>query len=89
MPGSWSVSVVGGTGAPAVTDTWQDAVLFPSSVVTVMVALPSAIPVTVPLLTAAIPGLSLDQVTFLLVALSGVIIALSVAVLLTLTEIEA
>jgi hypothetical protein len=47
------------------TVTLQDAVLLPSAVVTVMVALPAATGVTSPLvLTVATLVLLLDQVTF-------------------------
>ena len=56
----------------------QVAVLPPSSVVTVIVAVPSFTPVTNPLLsTVATAVLLLSHVTFLFVALEGVTVALS------------
>jgi hypothetical protein len=55
--------------------TLHDAVLLPSAVVTVMVAVPAATGVTTPLLTVATLVLVLDQVTFVLVAFEGVIVA--------------
>ena len=59
----------------------QVALVLPSSVVTVMVAVPFATAVTTPLLlTLATEVLLLDHVTFLFVALSGKIVAVSVVV---------
>ena len=48
----------------AVTDTEQVSVKLPSLVVTVIVADPAALAVTVPLLTEAMLELLLDQETF-------------------------
>ena len=84
--GSWIVRVVLGTGTTGVvlfvTVTAQDAVLPPSSVFTSMVALPSATPVTLPLLsTVAALVLLLVHVTPCLVALPGSTVAVSVALL--------
>jgi len=67
----------------AATVTVQEAVLPPSTVVTVIVAVPLAIAVTLPLVdTVATALLLLCHVTFWLVALDGVIVALRVSVLL-------
>jgi len=64
-----------------VTVTAQVAVFAPSTVVTVMVALPAATAVTTPLeLTVATEVLLLLQLTLLLVALAGDTVAVSVAV---------
>lgn len=61
-----------------VTVTSQPAVCPPSTVVTVMVAVPSSTPVTVPVLsTVATVGLLLDHVTSGLVASSGATVAMS------------
>ena len=51
--------------------TVQVSVYPPSTVVTVMVAVPGATPVTIPLLTVATLLLLVDQVTALLVASEG------------------
>ena len=51
--------------------TMQVSVYPPSTVVTVMVAVPGATPVTIPLLTVATLLLLVDQVTALLVASEG------------------
>ena len=59
----------------AFTVTSQVAVLPPSSVVTVIVAVPALIAVTTPLSTVATEGSLVDQVTFLLVAVSGLTVA--------------
>ena len=68
----------------AVTVTTQVAVLLPSSVVAVMVAVPGATAVTLPLVsTVATPGALLSQVTDLSVALSGVMAAIRVSLLPT------
>ena len=68
----------GCTGA-AVTVTSQVAVFPPSTVVTVIVAVPAATPVTTPAAdTVAIFVLLDDQVTFLLVAFGGATVAVSV-----------
>jgi hypothetical protein len=65
------------------------AVLLPSTVVTVMVVVPAAMPVTKPLaLTVAMPGRELVQVTFLLVALSGATVAVSCWVPFTATDAD-
>ena len=64
----------------AVTVTIQVAVLFPSCVVTVMVAVPDVNAVTTPLLIEATDGLLLVHVTVLLVALEGEMVAISVSV---------
>lgn len=65
----------------AVTVTEQVAVLLPSTVVTVMVALPPPTAVTRPLLlTVATDVLLLDQVTLLLLALPGDTVAVSCSV---------
>ena len=62
------------------TVTVQDAVLLPSAVVTVIVAVPTAFAVIVPLLTVATLVALLLQVTFLFVALDGVMVAVNVSV---------
>lgn len=63
------------------TVTEQVAVKLPSSVVTVMVAVPAATAVTLPVLSTVATLVSLeDQVTFLLVALAGFTVATRVAV---------
>jgi hypothetical protein len=62
-----------------VTVTAQLAVLLPSSVVTVMVALPTVTAVIVPPDTVATAMLLLLHVTFLLVALSGVMVEVNVS----------
>ena len=67
----------------ALTVTVQVAVNPPSSVFTVIVAVPPATPVTSPLFTVTTLGLLDDQLTPLFVALVGVIKWLSVVVLLT------
>ena len=69
-------------GSGAVTVTVHVAVLFPSSVVAVMIAVPSEIPVTTPSVTVAISGLSLAHVIAVLVAFAGSMDAVSVIVLL-------
>ena len=61
------------------TFTEQVAVLPPSSVVTVIVALPFETAVTLPSCTVATDELSEVQIRFLLVAFSGVIVAVKVA----------
>ena len=67
---------------PWVTVTSQVAVFpLPSAAVAVMVAVPALLAVTVPFAsTVATAALSLLQVTFLLVALSGVMVAVRVSV---------
>ena len=61
------------------TVTVQVSSKFPSVVVTVMVAVPSATAVTLPFVsTVATPGALLSQVTDLSVALSGVIVGVYV-----------
>jgi hypothetical protein len=57
----------------------QVAVLPPSTVVTVMVALPAPTKVTKPLATAATDELLVDQLTLLLEALLGLTVAMRVA----------
>lgn len=74
-----------GTGGPAVTVTVQMAVLLPSAVVAVIVVCPAATPVTTPLLTVAILASPVDQVTVLLVAFGGSMVAVSVVVPFTCT----
>ena len=71
------------------TLTLQVAVLDPSWVVTVMVALPVPTAFTVPLLTVATPMLLLVQVTILSVASAGLTVAVSerLSPLLRLTEL--
>ena len=65
------------TGVP-VTVTTQVAVLEPSAVLTVIVALPALTPVIKPVaLTAAIAVLLEDHITVLLVALVGKTVAVS------------
>jgi len=83
------VSVVAGmsTYGPF-TVTVHVAVLEPSCVTTVMVVLPTATPVTVPLLTVAMAVLLLIQVTFLFVALAGSNVAVRVSVPPTDTVVE-
>jgi len=61
------------------TVTVHVAVMPPSCVTTNMAVLPAATPVTVPLLTVAMAVLLLNQVTFLLVALAGAIVAVKVS----------
>ena len=57
------------------------AVLFPSAVLTVIVAVPGLIAVTTPVCdTVATLGLSLDQVISLFVAFAGEIVAVKVDV---------
>lgn len=63
-----------------VTVTVQDAVLLPSAVVTVIVAVPTASAVIVPLLTLAMFALLLLQEMFLFVASEGVTVAVNVSV---------
>ncbi len=66
--------------AAFVTVTLQVAVKPPSVVVTVMVAVPSAMPVTLPLLsTVAISPLLVDQLTALLKAFSGIMLGTRVS----------
>lgn len=62
------------------TVTTQVAVLPPSVVVTVMFAVPAATAVIMPSATVAMFSSSLDQVTLLSVAVSGLTVAVSVAV---------
>jgi hypothetical protein len=72
------------SAAEEVTVTLTLALLFPSSVVTVMETGPPALtPVTTPVLasTLAIAASALDQVTFLLEALAGITRAVSPSVL--------
>jgi len=77
------VTPLTGTG---LTVTVQAAVLLPSAVVTVIVAVPAATAVTTPpAVTVATVGAPLLHVTFWLVALEGVIVALRVSVLPTIT----
>jgi hypothetical protein len=57
----------------------QAVVLLPSAVVTVITALPMATPITTPFVTVAILELLLDHITFWLVALEGVTMALMVS----------
>ena len=70
-----------------VTVTVQVAVLFPSTVVTVIVAVPAALAVIVPLLTVATVVLLEDHVTFWLVAPVGVNVKVRFCVPFTLREI--
>jgi len=53
------------------------AVWLPSTVVTVIVAVPGLIPVTTPLFTVATFAFVVDHTTLRLVALAGVILAIS------------
>jgi len=69
--------------ATGLTVTAQDAVLPPSAVVTVIVAVPTLTPVTKPPVTVATAVLLLLHVTFLFAALAGVIAELSSSVLPT------
>jgi hypothetical protein len=72
-----------------VTVTAQVAVLEPSWVVTVIVAVPAALPVTKPdVLTVAIAVLLLVQVTVLFVAFAGATVAVSCVVPFTATETD-
>jgi hypothetical protein len=77
------VTEINGTGA-AVTVTVQVAVLLPSSVLTVIVALPTDTPVTVQVKpfdeTVATAVLLLLHVTFLFVVLAGVMVAVNASV---------
>jgi hypothetical protein len=68
-----------GASGGASTFTEQVAVLPPSTVVTVMVAVPPATAVTVPPLTVATSMSLLDQVMDLFVALAGRTVAVSVS----------
>ncbi|MPN41061.1 hypothetical protein SDC9_188601 [bioreactor metagenome] len=68
------------TGSGSLTVTMQLAVFWPSSVVTVIVALPAATAVTTPSFTVAMASSLLDQLTFLLVASAGATVAAKVAV---------
>ena len=61
-------------GAACSTVTVQVAVLLPSSVVTVMVAVPALTAVTVPFCTVATLVLLLVHVTFWFVALAGIVL---------------
>jgi len=66
---------------PPVTVTSQNAVLLPSTVVTVMVAVPASIAATIPdALTIATASLLLLHVTLLFVALAGITVAVNAAV---------
>ena len=58
--------------------TVQEAVLFPSAVLTVILALPALTASTEPLLTVATDVSLLDQVTFLFVALDGLMLSVNV-----------
>ena len=62
-----------------VTVTVQVSVLFPSAVLTVITAVPSATAVTLPFSTVAMLGLSLAQLTALFVASAGATVAVSVS----------
>ena len=66
---------------PKPTITAQVTVLLPSSVVTVMVAVPIDTGVTTPLRTVATAGLLLDHVTVFVPALAGCTVAIRVKVL--------
>ena len=68
--------------------TWQVAVLPPSSVVAVIVAVPSAIAVKTPLFTLTIFTLLLVHVTFLFVAFSGITVAVNVSVVPSFIVVE-
>jgi hypothetical protein len=76
------LTLVTGTGAAvaAVTVTAQVAVLFPSAVVTVIVAVPADLAVTVPPDTVATSELLVVQLTFLFVASPGLTVAVRVSV---------
>ena len=69
------------SGASSVTVTWQVAVLLPSAVVTVMVAVPAFTAVTLPLSTVATEVSEDFHVTALLVAFAGATVAVKVVVL--------
>jgi hypothetical protein len=62
------------------TVTVQDAFLPPSSVVTVMIAFPIALPAITPFVTVATASLLLSHVTFWFVALEGVKMGVSVSI---------
>ena len=80
VTGSGSVGDGEGLGSASVTVTSQIASKFPSSVSTVIVAVPADTAVTLPLsLTVATSGSSLLQLTFGLVASSGSTVAVRVA----------
>jgi hypothetical protein len=70
---------VAGVTTTEFTVTAQVAVLLPSAVVTVMVALPSATALIVPPDTIATVVLLLLHVTFLFVALEGATVAVNVS----------
>ena len=73
----------------AVTVTTHVAVLFPSTVLTVIVEVPAATPVTTPALETVATEVALEvQVTFLFVALEGLTVATNVTVLPTLTDAQ-
>ena len=56
------------------------AVIFPSTVVAVIVAVPPPVALTTPAVTVATAGSLVVQITFLLLALAGAIVGTSVAV---------
>ena len=68
------------TGSGSLTVTTHSAVFWPSSVVTVMVALPTATAVTTPSFTVAMASSLLTQLTFLFVASAGATVAAKVTV---------
>ena len=79
---SFGDTVIALTGITSfsVTVTAHCAVLFPSAVVTVIVAFPGFSAFTTPLTTVATSSSLDDQVTFLFVALDGITAAVNVAV---------
>jgi hypothetical protein len=72
----------------ALTVTLQVAVLLPSSVVTVMVAVPALTAVIVPPDTVATVGALVLHVTFLFVALEGATVAVNVSILPTVIVVD-
>ena len=83
----FSVTPVTATVA-ALTVTVQVAFLFPSAVVTVMVAVPAATAVTLPFESTFATLVLLElQLTFLLVAFSGFTVAVKVSVLPTVSSV--
>ena len=70
------------------TATVHSAVLFPSSVLTVMVAPPTLTPVTTPFSTVATASSLLVQMIFLFVASAGATVAVSVSLSPTFNAIE-
>jgi len=84
----WSPPPTGGVDPVKETVTLQVAVLPPSAVVTVMVAVPAVLAITIPFTTVATLLLLLLHVTFRFVALEGKIVGVRVSVLLTARAVD-